>query len=34
MPRFDDGAIDMQEPLGCVAKQIANAVLAPGDFSR
>lgn len=27
MPRFDDGAIDMQKPLGCVAKQIANAVM-------
>lgn len=27
MLRFDDGAIDMQEPLGCVAKQIANAVM-------
>ena len=27
MPRFDDGAIDMQVPLGCVAKQIANAVM-------
>lgn len=27
MPRFNDGASDMQEPLGCVAKQIANAVM-------
>lgn len=27
MPRFDDGAIDMQELLRCLVEQVANAVM-------
>lgn len=33
MPRFDDGAIDMQELLRRLAEQVVNAVMDAGPTS-